>query len=370
MALSNRTDPGLATERLTAWLAERLPQASDVVVSDVTIPSSSGLSNETILFDASWNEAAGPQAVRLVARVAPSGPAVFPSYDLGREFRVMRALATHSSVPVPHVRWLEESADVLGAPFIVMDRVDGRVPSDDPPFTAAGWVLELAPEQRGALAERSLRVLADVHAVDWRALGLDELAPVDGRDPFDADLAYWRETFEWAREGDENPAVEAGLRWIEEHRPAERGPIVLNWGDARVGNMIFGEQLDVLAVLDWEMVGLGRAEIELGWWLFMVRHHTEGIGAPLPDGFPTREQAIALYERHSGRPVRDLDYFEVWAAVRLSILMHRAGNLMIEAGLLPPGAPMRLNNPASQLLARLIGAAAPTGEAQSFIGNR
>jgi nucleotide-binding universal stress UspA family protein len=93
-------------------------------------------------------------------------------------------------------------------------------------------------------------------------------------------------------------------------------------------------------------------------------------GAPLPAGFPDREETIAIYERLSGRSVPHVDFYEVYAAVRLSILMHRAGTLMVEVGLMPPESTMHLNNPASQLLARLIGEAAPTGESQSFIGNR
>jgi aminoglycoside phosphotransferase (APT) family kinase protein len=371
MALANTRDPADSARRLSAWLAGVLPGAEQVTVSNVSTPGAAGLSNETLMFEASWVQGGEPTSARLVARVAPSGPAVFPSYDLPREFRVMKALAEHTAVPVPRMRWLEEDVSVLGAPFIVMDRADGRIAEDDPPFTAAGWVLdELTPEQRRQMCVNSLTVLAQVHAVDWQGLGLGWLAPAGGGDPFDADLAHWTETFDWAREGDGNPTVEAGLEWLAEHRPPESGPVVLNWGDARIGNMLFGADLAVNAVLDWEMVGVGRPEIELAWWLFMVRHHTEGIGVPLPEGILTREEAIEVYEQASGHPVRELDYYEVWAAVRLAILMHRAGNLMIAAGMLPAGAPMKLNNPASQLLAKLIGVEAPTGEAQSFIGNR
>jgi len=134
--------------------------------------------------------------------------------------------------------------------------------------------------------------------------------------------------------------------------------------------MIFGDDLTVNAILDWEMVGLGYPDIELAWWLFILRHHTEGIGLPVPSGFPTRDQVVAIYEGASGRTIDHLDYYEVWAGVRLAILMHRAGNLMIDLGLLPPDAPMKLNNPASQLLAKLVGAEPPIGSVQTFIGNR
>ncbi|EHN11033.1 putative phosphotransferase [Patulibacter medicamentivorans] len=370
MALNNTTDPAVAAGKLTTWLAGKLPDAVDVEVTDLVVPQSSGLSNETILFDGGWTVDGERHQERFVARVAPAGEGVFPTYDLAREFRVLRALGEHSDVPVPRVWWLEEDPAVLGATFIVMSRVDGRVPSDDPPFTAAGWVLDLAPEQRASLHDNALQALAAIHAVDWRAIGLGDLAPAAGTSALDQDIATWTATFEWAAAGDRNPTVEAAYRWIDEHRPAEEGAPVLNWGDARVGNVLFGDDLAAAAVLDWEMVTVGPRELELGWWLFLQRHHTEGIGAPLPEGWPTREQVIARYEQLTGHEVRDIDFYEVWAATRLSSIMHRAGNMMIAAGMLPPDAPMKLNNPASQLLAKLIGFEAPTGEAQSFIGNR
>jgi aminoglycoside phosphotransferase (APT) family kinase protein len=369
MALSNK-DPQDIKDDLRSWLQTQLPAATDVTVDNLEVPQASGMSNLTILFDASWTQDGKATSEQLVARVAPEGPAVFMQYDLVKEFRVMQALAQRTSVPVPRVRWVEEDPAILGAQFLVMDRATGQIPSDDPPFTVQGWVLELAPEQQRALCENSLGVLAEIHRADWRDLGLDFLVPADGSHPFDADVDLWRRVFDWGRAGDANPTVEAGFRWIADNRPDDPGEGVLNWGDARVGNMMFADDLTVNAVLDWEMACLGPPEAELGWWLLLMRHHTEGIGAPLPPGFLTREEAIATYERLSGRPVQHVDFYEVWAAVRLSALMHRAGNLMIEIGLLPPGAPMKLNNPASQLLAKLIGVEAPTGDAQSFIGNR
>lgn len=145
---------------------------------------------------------------------------------------------------------------------------------------------------------------------------------------------------------------------------------MLNWGDARVGNLIFDADLAVAAVLDWEMVALANRELELGWWLFLIRHHTEGIGLPLPEGIPDAAATIARYEELTGHRVRDIEYYEVFAGTRLAILMVRAAHMMIAAGLLPPEATMALNNPASQLVAKLLGLPAPRGEAVSFIGNR
>jgi aminoglycoside phosphotransferase (APT) family kinase protein len=369
-ALKNTTDPEQAATALQSAIADNVEGARDVRVTGVEIPASSGLSNETVLFDAAWTDGGGAaRAERLVARVQPSGPAVFPRYDLAHEFAVMRALDAHTDVPVPAMRLHVGDPGVLGAPFIVMGRVDGRVPADDPPFTATGWVTELSAAEQAALAENAAAALAQVHRVDLDAVGLGALRdhPESG---LDGQLAFWRETFAWAAEGDANPTVEAALEWVAASRPVDDGPTVLSWGDARVGNMIFAADLSVAAVLDWEMACAGPPGLDVGWWLFMSRYYTEGIGAPAPPGFPERDAFVARYEEATGTTLGDLHFYEVLAATRLSILMHRAGNLMIGAGLLPAGAPMKTSNPASQLLAKLLGLPAPEGAAQSFVGNR
>jgi len=369
MALKNTTDPVRAAQQL-AIAIERHLGVTGVTVTDVTIPQSSGLSNETVLFDAAWTDADGASRTeQLVARVQPSGPAVFPRYDLGLEFRVMQALDAGTAVAVPTMLFHEAGTDLLGAPFIVMGRVEGRIPSDDPPFTATGWVLEdLSAEQRAQLCDNALRTLVDIHAVDLDAVGLGDLRK-HAESGLEGQLRFWEETFAWAAEGDANPTIESAFAWLREHQPPTEAA-VLNWGDARIGNMIFRDDLSVGAVLDWEMVAIADPALDVAWWLFMVRHHTEGIGMPLPEGFPSRDEVLARYEELAGRTLEHLDFYEVFVATRLSVLMHRAGNLMIQAGLLPADAPMKYNNPASQLLAKTLGLPAPEGAAQSFIGNR
>ena len=371
MALANTRDPQESADQLERWLATRLEGASDIKVTNVETPQASGMSNETLLFSASWTDAGGVHDGQYVARVAPSGPAVFPHYDLAVEQRVMEALSAHSAAPVPKAPWVETDPSVLGAQFLVMERLFGQVPSDDPPFTATGWVLDLTPDERGRMCNNALAALVEVHKAEYRALGLDFLErPELGKTPLEQSIAEWTQTFVWASEGEANPTVEAGFAWIAAHLPAEEEPTVLNWGDARIGNMLVAPDMSITGILDWEMATIGSPEMDLGWWLFLLRHHTEGIGMPLPSGFPSREQTLARYEELSGHTVVNIDFYEILAALKLSILMHRAGNLMISIGLLPPDAPMKLSNPASQLLAKLIGAPAPAGEAQSFIGNR
>ena len=96
-------DLELTRTRLTAWLADRLPQARDLALSTLASPSTSGYSNDTLLFDATWREGGATQQRSLVARIEPTGLTVFPAYDLGREFRLLQILAG-TDVPVPPAR--------------------------------------------------------------------------------------------------------------------------------------------------------------------------------------------------------------------------------------------------------------------------
>ena len=369
MALKNEIDTEEASRRLAAWLESNIAGAQQVRVTDLDVPASAGLSNETVLFTATWDQDGQTQTRAMVARVQPAGQGVFASYDLRKEATVITALGTQG-VPVPEVYFYEEDPAVFGSPFLVMQRVDGRVPSDDPPFTAGGWVLDLTPEQRTAMWHNSLSALAQIHAADWQALGLDFLDTAANGSGVPAQIANWRESFAWGAEGEANPTIEHALEWLTENIPTQEGPKVLNWGDARVGNIIFADDLTASAVLDWEMVTLGSRELDLGWWLFLMRHHTEGIGFPLPEGIPDRDETLSYYTSITGHVPADIDYYEILAATKLSIIMVRAAHMMIAMGLMPVDSPMALNNPASQLLAKLLGLTALTGETATFIGNR
>jgi aminoglycoside phosphotransferase (APT) family kinase protein len=141
-------------------------------------------------------------------------------------------------------------------------------------------------------------------------------------------------------------------------------------GDARVGNIIFANDLTVAAVLDWEMVALANPELDLGWWLFITRYCTDGVGAPLPAGFLDRAATIERYQELTGHKVEHIDYYEIFAAIRLAILYHRAGVLMLKAGVVPATSTMSVNNPITQLLASMGGFPRPAGQAESLVGKR
>jgi aminoglycoside phosphotransferase (APT) family kinase protein len=371
MAMFNQIDPVVARERLEGWFAHRLSDATDVAVSEVEIPASAGLSMTTLLFDAEWTVAGATERHALAARVAPATAGLFKSPDLRREFALVTKLAQSTPVPVAPARWLEEDRSVLGAPFMVSDRVAGRVAPDDPPYTVAGWVLDLPPHARGQLYKRATGILAQIHRVDWRALGLEFLdEPQFGTTGIDQQIGHWEDTYRWAAAGRiASPTIEAALEWAVDAKPTGED-LALNWGDPRIGNILYAEDLTVNGILDWEMATIASPELDLGWYVFIVRYYTEGIGVPQPDGLPSREDLIAEWEQATERTARHIDYYEAFAALRLSILMVRVGRIMVQAGAIPADSPMSISNPASQLLAQLAPVPAPDAEAASFYGKR
>ena len=138
-------------KKLLEWLRAKLPDASELEMSPLEQPGSSGFSNETLLFELRYQQGGERHRDKLVARVQPVGFQAFPSYDLGLQFRTMSLLAP-TNVPVPEMLWLEEDdTSVFGAPFYIMRQVEGRVPSDNPPYHAAGWLTEASPEERAAI---------------------------------------------------------------------------------------------------------------------------------------------------------------------------------------------------------------------------
>jgi aminoglycoside phosphotransferase (APT) family kinase protein len=350
MPVPDQRDPGLTCSLLQGWLRDQLPLAGNLIVSGLRMPSAAtGFSNETLLFDAEWEEEGGRRRLPLVARVAPTSYRLFPDTRFEAESRIMRILDAETGVPLPAVRWVEAGADPLGAPFVVMDRVSGLVPGDSPTYHQDGWLVEASPEDRARLWWGALEVLAGIHRLDVDALGLGFLdRPEYGRSGLDQQLGYYERFVEWAGAGD-LPDARRALAWLRANQPVETGPPGLLWGDARIGNVVF-DDFEPRAVLDWEMVALGQPEVDLAWFLYFDRHHSEGCETPRLAGFPGPEETIARYERLLGRPMRDLAYYEVFAALRFAVIMARLGVLFIQVGWMPPDSDFSTTNTAAKLL--------------------
>jgi len=342
---------------LTPWLRAKLGVQGELRVVDMLRPSL-GISNDTAVFTAEWDDNGAVRRRRLVARLLPSERLVFPEYDLARQYRVMDALAG-SDVPVPRMRWFETDPSVLGQTFFIMDACEGEAPSDVPPYHApVGMCFDATPEERAAMWWNGIEVMARIHAVDWRARGLSFLGvPRDPVAAMDVQLDYWDGYFQWARTDESQPVLDAGLAWLRANRP-QPTRTALCWGDSRLGNMLFRD-FRVTAVLDWEMAFLGDPEADLAWWIFLDWNHSDGYGIPRLPGFPSREETVARYEALTGTRVANLHYYEAFASFRFGAIMARVATIMRAAGLPTPSDDFASNNPCTRRLAQLLGLPEP-----------
>ncbi|MFG2002224.1 phosphotransferase family protein [Spirillospora sp. NPDC048911] len=360
MPVPDQRDPELTRAILTRWLNRHLP---GVRIPMIETPKTSGFSSETLLFDASWTEGGdagegtdggAERHEPFVVRVAPVHYQIFPEPRFEEQYRLMRILDERTGVPVPPIRWYEPSAEPLGAPFFVMGRIDGDVPTDMPPYHQDGWVTHVPPEERAAMWWSPLEILAELHTLDVAALDLGFLdQPAWGATGLDQRLNYYEHYLHWAYEGPQETALRA-LEWLRANQVDEPDPPAVLWGDARIGNIIF-QKGEPRAVLDWETAMLGAPEEDLAWYMFLDRHHSEGIGVPRLAGFPSYADTVARYEALLGRPMRHLDYYEILSGFKFSVIMARIGQAMIDFGWIEPGNTFPHDNNCTQLLARILG---------------
>ncbi len=361
MPVAGQRDPAEIRSTLEVWLARQLPDATDVTVTDLVVPQSSGFSNETFLLDARWRAGGETIEADLVLRSQPQVYALFPEIDVvSQQFTTMKLLGEHSSVPVARMRWAEPDPAVLGQPFFVMDRLHGQVPGDSPTYTAEGFVMELPPEKRHRLHVNGVRAMASVARVDWRTAGFHHLdlahhgplGPGQRRN-------YFRHYLEWACGETRHPVVHPTWDWLEANWPDDGDRVELCWGDARPGNQMYAPDSTVVALFDWEMVSLGNSESDLGWWCFLQRYHTDGLGIPLPEGLLTRAETIDLWEQEQRRPASHIDFYERLAGFQFSLVLVRMAAMMelLTPDTAIPG--MGVYNPVVAETAKLLGLPVP-----------
>ncbi len=160
---------------MSQWLSTVLPGGAKPEVTVESGIDSTGMSSETIILTARWQPGGQPvpeklpeKVEKLVARVAPTAGdvQVFPTYRLDHQFDVIRKVGELTDVPVPRVRWLEPTGDVLGTPFFLMDYVDGVVPPDVMPYTFGGnWFADAPAERQRELQDATVGVLAKLHSI-------------------------------------------------------------------------------------------------------------------------------------------------------------------------------------------------------------
>jgi aminoglycoside phosphotransferase (APT) family kinase protein len=303
---------------------------------------SEGLSSETLLCEARSPNLESTWA--FVVRLPPTGDGAFPEYDLVVQAEAQRVAAAHG-VPAPTPVELVTDPAWLGSPFLVAPMVSGHVPASMPLFDK--WVTTSSPQLQRRLYDALIDQVAAIHRID--AASIDTELPE--RD-IDQDLAYWRRYLDWYADGKRVvPELDAALAWCVDHRPADEPPAALLWGDVRLGNVIYDEARHAVAVLDWEMAMVGAPEHDVAWWLTLEATQDELFGRRV-DAFPTREVTCQTYEAKLGRPLQNMEWFEVFAMVRSTAVMTRIGLLYERAG--SEGFFPIAENPILPLIARKI----------------
>ena len=297
---------GIRREPVTAWLADRV----DDLVPPLDFSLIAG-GHSNLTFDVT-DQADG----HWVLRRPPLHQVLATAHDMGREHRIMSALAP-TDVPVPTTVGLCTDDLVNDAPFFVMDHVDGLVVRNRE-------VAEpLSHDIRRRAGESVVDVLARVHAVDVDAVGLGDLGRKDAY--IERQLKRWNAQFEKSKTR-EVPLLEQAFARLSAAVPPQ-GPATIVHGDYRMDNcMIDPATGQVIAVLDWEICTLGDPLADVG--LLHVYwgddNGIDGMTSDFPtvlDGFPSRDDALRRYAETSGRDLSGIDYYVAFGYWKLACII-------------------------------------------------
>lgn len=343
---SSRDTDAMATT-LTGWLAGLLPAGADPEVALSGASDSNGMSSETILADVTWTEGGSRDTHGFVIRMAPAPQdvPVFQTYRLDHQYEAIRLVGELSDVPVPTPRWLEPTGDVLGQPFFFMERIEGIVPPDVMPYTFGdNWFFDASEADQRRLQDSTVRQIAALHAIpdaastfaflDVHSLDIQDYA---GATPLRRLFDKLRTWYQWAAaELAPSPLIDEALAWLEANWPAADRPdnVVLSWGDARIGNALYVD-FEPVAILDWEMAGIGPRELDLGWIVFahkVFQSITDVFEMPGLPNVLRAEDVSATYTEASGVEVGDLRWFEIYSAVIWGVVFMRTSARQVHFG--------------------------------------
>jgi aminoglycoside phosphotransferase (APT) family kinase protein len=291
--------PGISTESVSNWLAAALPDAAPPFDFELI---AAGGSNLTFRL----RDGAGRQ---WALRRPPVGRALATAHDMSREFRIIAALATDGSVPVPEAVAFCDDPAVTGAAFYVMSFVDGLILRDR--STASG----LSSDQAAAATQALVAAQVGLHSLDFEAVGLGDLARHDGY--VQRQLKRWQRQVAAAGVRELPLHAELHARLVASAPPDTRAPSLVH-GDFRFDNCVLGSDGSVAAILDWELATIGDPVADFAWSLRYWADPDDELyvltDAPtLASSFERRSEYQRSYERASGFDLSDLDYFEVFS---------------------------------------------------------
>jgi aminoglycoside phosphotransferase (APT) family kinase protein len=252
-----------------------------------------------------------------VLRRPPRPPLPPSAHDVLREARLLTAVQD-ADVRTPQVLATCDDEAVIGAPFYVMERVEGDVMTADVPAALTGETRRIGEELVDALVE--------IHAVDWRACGLEGYGKPTGY--LDRQLRRFGGLWEHNRTR-ELPVLEQVTAWLAEHKP-DSGEATIVHGDYRLGNTMFapGAPARLVAIFDWELATIGDPLADLGYLVATWSQADDpedalrGLSAATRrPGFPTRDELVARYEDRSGRSMSDVRWYMTLALWKSAVFL-------------------------------------------------
>jgi aminoglycoside phosphotransferase (APT) family kinase protein len=293
-------------ERLAAYLEAQLGFSGPLSVQQFP----RGYSNLTYLLQLPGRE--------LVLRRAPPGVKIKTAHDMAREHRILSHLApVWPKAPRPLLLCEDES--IAGTAFYVMERVSGVILRARAPEG-----LDLGPERMRRIGEAVVDTLAEIHALDYAAIGLGDLGKPEGY--VARQITGWTDRYRKAQTDDVPDFEEVG-RWLAAHQPPDAGAALIH-NDFKYDNVVLDTALaTVVAVLDWEMATLGDPLMDLGTTLgYWVQAddppvlHTLQVGLTHLPGNLTRAEVVERYAERTGRDVRDVLYYYVYALYKVAVV--------------------------------------------------
>ncbi len=254
-----------------------------------------------------------------VLRKKPPGKLLPSAHQVDREYRVIKALSDHTDVPVPKPYALCQDDSIIGTAFYLMEFLPGRILSDSK-------MPDISPADRGKIFDSMNDVLARIHNVDYRAVGLGDY----GREGqyIQRQLARWTSQYDLART-DNVESMELLKQWLPANLPPG-DETRINHGDYRLGNtIVHPTEPRVIAVLDWELSTLGHPLADLG-YNCMMYHFGEGFGASegyagmdlKAFGIPTEQEYLAAYARRTKRgEIPNWNFFVAFSLFRLAAIV-------------------------------------------------
>ncbi|WP_026917767.1 phosphotransferase family protein [Gordonia shandongensis] len=291
--------PGLDLDRLTGWFTENVAPLDGPPTADLIAGGKSNLTYRLSSGDAEW-----------ILRRPPVGKLLATAHDMGREYTMMSALAA-TDVPVPQMYAYCDDGDVLGAPFYVMEAVDGT------PYRRAAELRPLGPERTRAISERLVDTLAELHRVEPDAVGLGDFGRPEGF--LGRQVARWRKQFDAAHTRD-LPDMQRLHARLSDRVPADAAAGIVH-GDYRLDNVLVDGADEVRAVVDWELSTIGDSLTDLA--LMCVYHRLGAIGGGVTDvaaapGFLTEAEVVSRYSAAIGRDLGDFGFYLAFACFKLA----------------------------------------------------